>query len=355
MKKQPTIEDVANATSLSISTISLVLNDKPHVSERTRRKVLQVISDLGYHPHRGARGLASKLSGNIGFIVSNDHFTQVEPFYTKIFLGTEFEARDHDYYVLLTTVGKSFNKKSSSIPRFLLERNVDGIIVAGKVQDSLLDYIDSLSLPMVLVDYSSTKKRYTSILIDNKAGVHAAVSHLVTQGHRQIALIGGDLSHPSIAERCLGYTEALAENGIAYETAFVVTDEKDTRVHNGYDATERLFAHRVKPTAILAVNDAMAIGCIRYLKSIGKLIPSDVAVVGFDDIEMSVHMEPRLTTVKVLKEEMGKQAVRRLVDMIKMKDEAITTVQVPVELMVRESSGGVSEPVDSAIAEIGRA
>src|SRR6266853_5979437 len=98
MHRRPTIREVAAKASLSISTISLFLNDRSKVSEDTRRKIQHVIDEMGYTPRRTARGLASKLSGNIGFIVSEDHFTQVEPFYTRIFLGTEFEARDHEYY-----------------------------------------------------------------------------------------------------------------------------------------------------------------------------------------------------------------------------------------------------------------
>ncbi len=94
MKQRPTIEDVARETSLSISTVSLVLNDKPNVSEETCRKVKKAIREMRFHPHRSARVLASKFTGNIGFILTEDHFQQSEPFYTKIFLGTEFAARE---------------------------------------------------------------------------------------------------------------------------------------------------------------------------------------------------------------------------------------------------------------------
>jgi len=339
VKRRPTIKDVAKATSFSISTVSLVLNNQPHVSDQTRRKVLQVIAELGYHPNRGARGLASRLTGNIGFIISDDHFTQVEPFYTRIFLGTEFESRDHDYYVLLTTVGKRFNKKNPSVPRYLLERNVDGVIIAGKISEALVEHIDRLALPMVLVDYALKHRRISSVLIDNRSGVRAAILHLIQGGHREIAFIGGDLQHPSIAERCEAYREILEEHNLTYKPSLVVTDETDTRVHNGYNAAERLLKQGGKPTAIFAANDAMAIGCMQYLKAVGKRIPDDVAVVGFDDIEISSHVEPRLTTVRVPKEEMGKLAVRLLVDIIKSKVETITTVHIPVELVVRESSG----------------
>jgi len=107
MSKRPTIKDVAEKAGLAPSTISLVLNESGYVSPETRKRVLHLVKELGYHPSRAAKGLASKRSGNIGFILSDDHFSQVEPFYTKIFLGTEYEARYHNYYILLTTVDKT--------------------------------------------------------------------------------------------------------------------------------------------------------------------------------------------------------------------------------------------------------
>ncbi|MCK5572253.1 MAG: LacI family DNA-binding transcriptional regulator, partial [Bacteroidetes bacterium] len=132
VKKRPTIKDVAREAGLSPSTVSLVVNKTGYVSEKTRAKVVRVVEELGYHATRTARGLASSTSGNIGFIASEDHFAQAEQFYTRVFLGTEFEARLHDYYILLTVVGRRF-KKGDSMPRFLLERNVDGVIIAGSV------------------------------------------------------------------------------------------------------------------------------------------------------------------------------------------------------------------------------
>jgi LacI family transcriptional regulator len=120
MRRKPTIRDVAKKAGLSLSTVSLVLNKKGYVSEPTKQKVLGIIKELDYHPQPSARGLASNLSGNIGFILTDEHFSQSEPFYTRIFLGSELEARKHNYYILLTTVGKTI-KQSEGIPRFLFD------------------------------------------------------------------------------------------------------------------------------------------------------------------------------------------------------------------------------------------
>ena len=348
LKKRATINDVARQAGLSLSTVSLVINNSGYASEKTRKKVLKIAEELSYHPSRAAKGLASKKSGNIGFIVSDDHFSRLEPFYTRIFLGTEFEARLHNYYILLTTVGNQF-KEPDSVPRFLLERNVEGVIIAGKCPAKLVDYIDGLDIPIVLVDYTYPRKRFSSVMIDNRNGAHAAVEHLIETGHKEIGFIGGDITHPSIAERFLGYKETLVEHGIAPDNSLQITDEEDTTMRNGANAMRRMFDGEKKPTAIFAANDAMALGCIQFARQRSINIPDDLSLIGFDDIEASGHMEPPLTTVKVFKEEMGALAVQRLVDVFKTKSLSIVNTFVPVELIVRSStrrtiSGGSVEP-----------
>jgi LacI family transcriptional regulator len=337
VKHRPTIRDVARKAGLSLSTVSLVINDRGNVSPETRAAVQKVVRELSYHPTRSARGLASKTSGNIGFILSEEHFSQAEPFYTRIFLGTEFEARDHNFYILLTTVGDQFDP-DEYVPRFLLERNVDGIIIAGKVNEKLISYIESLGLPIVLVDYEMKRAHHSSVLIDNWRGGTLAVEHLLALGHKKIAFLGGDIRHPSLTDRYEAYRNTLHQAGVFLEESYEITDEEETSVAGGTSAAERLFASGAKPTAIFAANDAMAIGCMRYLKSRRINIPQDVAVVGFDDIDMSSHFEPHLTTVRVFKEEMGKIAVQRVVDSISSKTKTVVTTHVPVELIVREST-----------------
>lgn len=332
----PTIKDVAKKAGVSLSTVSLVINNKSNISPETRQKVEQAILELDYHPRRNARGLAAKRTFNIGFILTDDHFSQAEPFYTKVFLGTEFEARQHHYYILLTTVPRGF-REGSTVPRFLLERNVDGVIMAGRVPQGLINYVKKLKLPIVFVDYLPNDSRCSAVLIDNEGGAHAAVAHLIDQGHRQIAFLGGDMAHPSMAERLIGYKRALQERGLAAPEALTVVDQNDSGFQNGYAGASDLFARGVKPTAIFACNDAMAIGCLKYLQERGWAVPDDVSLIGFDDIEQDVLIEPRLTTIRVFKEELGAMALRRLVEMIDEKRTIVGQALVPVELVVRDS------------------
>jgi LacI family transcriptional regulator len=335
--KRPTIKDVARESGFSLSTVSLAINERGYVSTETRGKILKVVQDLSYHPTRSARGLASKTSGNIGFILTEDHFSAAEPFYTKIFLGTEFEARSHHYYILLTTVPDQF--VPGAAPRFLLERNVDGIIIAGKVSTKLIEQIEGFGIPVVLVDYEVKRKRFSSVLIDNRGGVRAGVQHLLDLGHRAIAFVGGDIEHPSIAERYQGYREMLDEHGLPLVRELVSIDGVEPRVSAGAAAMEKILGSGVRPTAVMAANDAMAIGCMQCLKQSGIRVPDQMAVIGFDDIDTCAVTEPRLTTIRVFKEEMGKLAVQRIVEMISSKSQTVVTTHVPVELVIRDSTG----------------
>ncbi|MFQ5825200.1 MAG: LacI family DNA-binding transcriptional regulator [bacterium] len=333
-----TIKDVAKKAGVSLSTVSLVINNKNNISPTTKKKVEEAISELNFHPRRYARGLASKKTFNLGFILTDDHFSLAEPFYTKIFLGTEFEARKYNYYILLTTVKKSF-KVQESIPRFLLEKNVDGVILAGKVPTKLIDYIQERKLPVVLVDYDLRTNRVSTVFINNFQGAQLAVTHLIKSGHRKIAFIGGEINHPSIRERLRGYKETLQEHKLPTVDKLISHSEPYTGVNDGYEATRKLLDAGISFTAIFASNDTMAIGAMRCLRERNLKVPQDVSIIGFDDIEVCLQVEPRLSTVRVFKEELGAIAVRRIVEKIENKKLMVNQIIVPVELVLRESSG----------------
>ncbi len=332
-----TIKDVAKKAGVSVSTVSLVLNGKSNVSPETRTKVQDVITALEFYPRRNARGFAARKTFNIGFILTEDHFSRAEPFYTKIFLGTEFEARRHSFYVLLTTVPKNF-RSGTHLPRFLLEKNVDGVIMAGWVPQMLVEHVQGMSIPAVFVDFCPGRGRHTCVFMDNESGASQAIDHLVSLRHQRIAFLGGDMGHPSMIERLNGYKLGLAENGLQYDSSLVVVDSDGSSVDDGYGAAHRLLAMSPRPTAVFACNDAMAIGCMRYLTEQGVDVPGELSIVGFDDIEQVLMVEPTLTTIQVFKEELGAIALRRIVEMIQEKSQVTGTVLLPVELVVRNST-----------------
>ncbi|NOZ60867.1 MAG: LacI family transcriptional regulator [Calditrichaeota bacterium] len=331
-----TIKDVAKKAGVSVSTVSLVINNKPGVNETTRQRILKAIKELNYHPHYFARGLASKRKGNIGFILTNYHFSRAEPFYTKIFLGSELEARNHNYYILLTTVESKFSRKD--VPRFLSEKNVDGVILAGKIPTGLIEYLSHFDLPVIFIDYVPPRGKYLAVLMDNVDGAIQAITHLIKKGHQKIAFVGGDIGHPSIHSRLKGYKLALEKHGIRISEDLIVATAPDTTSQYGYQSTCDLLDKKIPFTAIFATNDAMAFGCMKCLREKHIRVPDQVALIGFDDVEIASQMDPKLTTIRVNKEDIGSIAVKTMVDIINSNRKLQGRFLVPVELVVRNST-----------------
>ncbi len=335
----PTIKDVAKLAGVSIATVSLVIHNHKRIPQETKDKVSNAIKELNYHPSRSARGLVSQKTGNIGFVLTNDHFLRTEPFYTRIFLGTEFEAREKEYYLLLTTIESKFNQ-SKPLPRFILERNVDGLIIAGKVPGKFVSKLKTVEIPIVFIDYLPKAKAYPSVMIDNINGGIQATNHLIDLGHKNIGFIGGDINHPSIKDRLKGYKQALLDAKLKVDEKSIISDEDYPARENGFNAAKKLLEQNKKITAIFACNDAMAIGVIQYLKSQKLKVPEDISVIGFDDVEADLALDPPLSTIRVLKTEMGSEAMKMMARILKAENSNghSECSLVPVELIVRKST-----------------
>ncbi|RMH68108.1 MAG: LacI family transcriptional regulator [Bacteroidetes bacterium] len=341
-EKRVTISDVAAEAQVSISTVSLVINGKTNVREETRKRVLQAARELGYVPRKAAQQLAAQKTGHVGFILREDHFTRSEPFYTRIFLGTEFEARHQQLYVLLATVPREY-EPGTHTPRFLRERNVDGVLVAGKVPAGLLDELAALKLPVVLIDYE--QGAIPAVVVDNQGGARAAVRHLIDRGHRRIAFVGADLQHPSLKARLEGYRLALAEAGLPYDPVLILAEESEPRRDTGRRLAARLAAFDPPVTAAFCVNDAVAFGVIEAVQAAGRSVPDELAVVGFDDVDSASAASPPLTTVRVYKEQLGELALRYLSDLIEAADASATrydrgshVTRLATDLVIRSSA-----------------
>lgn len=333
-----TIKDVARKAGVSTATVSLVLHNNNRISQPTRRRVLKAVQDLNYSPSHIARGLVMRQTYNIGFVLTDNHFLRTEPFYTHIFLGTEFAARDHNYYVLLNTISESF-RTCDLLPRFILERNVDGIILAGKMPHSFVACLKSYQIPLVFVDYYPPDGDYSSVLIDNVDGGLKATEMCIRRGHRKIGFLGGDLKHPSIMDRLQGYKLALEKNGIPYDSSRVITSESNTDRAGGYHAMQELNRNGETVTAVFACNDAMAIGAMNFLKEAGFKIPGDISVIGFDDVTADLFTVPQLASIRVPKEDLGIEAMHLMMEVLKKRLIKPKKILVPVELIERQSVG----------------
>ena len=335
-----TIKDVAKKAGVSISTVSLVINKKGYVAPETRAKILKAIENLNYKPLHSARKLATQRTGNFGYIVWDAHFSEVEIFYSQIFLGMEYAARDSDHYILLTTVKENFDPKED-LPRFLKYNDVDGVVLAGRVPHKLIEYLEHQGMPFVLVDYGIPGKIYNSILIDNYNGAFQAVDHLIKSGKRNIGFVGGSYYHPSIKERYRGYKDALESNGIGnnnYFENYCYIQEEETSPEIGQTGVRKLLQTNDSLDGVFCCNDSTAIGVMNELKNEKLKIPDQTAVIGFDDITSAAFCSPSLSSVRVPKLNIGKEAYKLLTEIIEHPKAPPQTRMISVNYIKRQSS-----------------
>jgi LacI family transcriptional regulator len=274
-------------------------------------------------------------------VVRDDHFRRTEPFYTGVYLGTEFEANNNNLYVLLSTVSNAY-KAGEDTPRFLRERNVDGILVAGRVPDAFIEEASDAGLPLVLIDFEY--KSLPAAMIDNIGGARTAVQHLIEKGHRRIAFLGADMSHPSLSSRREGFQLACAEAGVSPDDLqFAVTDNGSADYDSGLVLAQKLLDARDRPTAVFCVNDSTARSVLDHAIRLRLEVPGDLAIVGFDDVPQARHTLPGLTTVRVQTEQLGEVAMRYLVDLVHDSREprferGAHRIIVPTKLMIRDTT-----------------
>ena len=260
----------------------------------------------------------------------------LSPYYVGIFSTMQKEA-------LRMGCTLSFNfvtsvKDERDIARWAMENNVDGIIVIGGLDRTTVLSLYDKKFPLVLVDNEISKPAIDSVIPDNRNGGYLAVKHLTDLGHKRIAMIRAPLQdQPASIGRLEGYKAALQEAGIKYDDSLVI--EAYYMVEEGYKAMEKILKKSPLPTAVFAINDEAAMGAMKAIRDkSGLLIPRDISIVGFDNIEWAALSTPPLTTVNVPKEEMGSIALKKLIDRIEGRINIATKEVIPVDLVVRGSS-----------------
>ncbi|NPV53978.1 MAG: LacI family DNA-binding transcriptional regulator [Firmicutes bacterium] len=308
-----TIYDIADRAGVGVGTVSRVLNNNPHVKPETRDRVIKAMEELGYYPAAMARGLARQRSDIIGVIVP--FFTR--PFFVEVLRGIQDAALEHGKDILLYSVLQR-GQKNIYFERIPRERKVDGaVIVTLRIHDEYVENFTRRAMPLVLVDTENAAA--DSLVVDNVHGAQTAVRHLLGLGHRRIGFVNGLLRYRASQERLKGYQEGLHSAAITYDPVLVVEAEYDRESGRAAMAKlwERLWERRWRqraagpPTAIFAASDVQAIGVIEFLQSKGVRVPQDMAVVGYDDIELSRYLG--ITTVHQPMYEMGRRAMDILV------------------------------------------
>ena len=310
--KGATIRDVARRARVSHQTVSRVINGQENVTAATRERVLDAIRELEYVPSAVARSLSSNRTHTLGMVTTDvsDHF------FSEAVAGAEAEARKRGYFLIIGSIEEGSEDDERTYLRLMLERRVEGLIVAVPrlriADDDIL--ADAVArIPTVLVASDIELAGADHVDIDNRRGGHEATGYLVAQRHRVIATITGPLDWPSARARLDGYRDALREAGIAADRA-LVEPCVDWGLESGRRAADRLLSSAPTLTAIFAQSDLLALGAIAALRARGLRVPQDVSVVGFDDIPVSSVFDPPLTTVRQPMREVGELAARLIGD-----------------------------------------
>ena len=333
--KRVTIQDVAAAAGVSYQTVSRVINDRPDVAEETRRRVWQVIEELGYQPSAIARSLVSKRTHTLGLITAD--FSDY--FFSQVIVGAEVEARKQGYFFMLCSTERNPADEPEYL-RLLTERQVDGILFARPSTEEDSRHIVSLiqqGVPLVTTAYWLPGEKLTVVDVDNVDGGLQATECLIELGHREIGMITGPAGWKSVNERTGGYKLALEKAGISFDVSLI--EHGDWSYQSGYVAMGRLLAKAPQITALFAQNDQIAIGAMRGLREAGRRIPDDVALVGYDDIPAAAYCHPPLTTIRQPMQQVGEVATQLLIEYINDSTAEREEVLLKTELIRRGTCG----------------
>jgi LacI family transcriptional regulator len=341
-----TVQDVARRAGVSPMTVSRVVNASPRVSPETRRRVERAIAELGYVPNRLARGLIRRRSGALGLIVPD----VANPFFTQVVHGAEDVAWRADYRVILCNTQGDLERERRYLEDMLAFR-VDGLLIApaGDRSRAHLRLLVRNDVPFVLVDRSLPAVDSDLVQGDSVAGARRLVEHLIGLGHRQIAMVTETLEVSTSRDRLEGYRQALDAARIPARPELVAVEDTATDLRSGSEATARLLDLSDPPTAIVAVNNVVAVGVVEAARARGLEVPRDVALVCFDDFHHASRLHPFLTVMAQPAQTFGTLAMQLLLDRITGRvGERARTVVLPAEFIVRESCGAGLQAVAAA-------
>lgn len=346
---RPTLKDVAKAAGVSPQAVSLVINKKRGVSQTTRQHIETVIRNLGYTPHAGAQAMRSASTRTLAFIYSGTTSGRlsVSGYLEEILNGVLASANEKGYHLLLYSLqlGQSDQQLAE------LRSRCDGVIAVGShLSDAQLQTLAAIRLPFVEVQ---RKNAYAySVCVDDEGGIGAAVSYLARRGHRRIGYLGRVLTKYTSQARYQGYLAGLEKNALAFDESIVRhADHGETHlgvamnnpleqheVTQGLELSLDLLSERAPPTAIICFDDLLAVGVLRAAKLRGVQVPSDLAVIGFNNFSMAAATTPPLTTLDFPAYRLGTTAAELLMQHLAGEPAETKEVTIPVTLCTRETA-----------------
>ena len=339
MNKKPdlkvTIIQVAAEAGVSVGTAARVINNDAHVAPETRSRVSDVMARLGFVPNRQARSLAGGKTNTIGVLVPD----LATAYIGEIMHGIDAELALSQLDLMLFTTHRTAAKEANYVAN-MVRGMVDGLLVV--LPRNPADYTGTLTrrnFPFVLIDHQGNGEPCPAVGATNWQGAYNATEYLIKLGHTRIGFITGSMDLGAATDRLDGYKSALRirhipeDSRLVYEGTFFQPD--------GYAGACALLNLENPPTAIFASNDAMAMGAMDAVRSRGLRIPEDVSIIGFDDVPQAALVRPALTSVRQPLEQMGRIATQMLLDRLKDPEQESTRIELPTELIIRESTGPI--------------
>jgi len=339
MGKKVTIKDIARIANVSHTTVARALNNKSRIRNETKEKILSIAKELNYQPNFIARSLVMKRTKTLGLVIT----TIANPFYTELALGIETTARGLGYNIILCFTHSDLSIEKQYID-MLRSKGVDGIIfTSAHMEDPNIIELAEDEFPIILVNrrtyHPIVREKVDYVGVDNILGGFLAVEHLIKLGHNRIGVIGGSSESSVGFERLEGGKRAFKTYSLEERPDYFL--EGDFLKGSGYQGGMRFLEMAEPPTAIFAANDYMALGAFEAIVGKGLRVPGEMALIGFNDIEVTLMRGIELTTIGQKKYEMGAVAVKTLVGKIEGGELSPSTKEIILEpeLIIRKTCG----------------
>ncbi|GGH18495.1 LacI family DNA-binding transcriptional regulator [Paenibacillus segetis] len=334
------IRDIAKSAGVSVTTVSKVINNKPYVSPKTRARVEQIIRDEQFIPNHTARGLVKGKSKTIGMFLTTG---LTHPFFSKVLVGLE-NALKNTGFDLLYLVQIDWNPEYSLV-QHCMSRNVEGVLIFGFQKNDLnFEEIIQSDIPTIFIDLDFIGPHAGYVTSENIESIKTAVQYLYKLHHHKIAFVNGHLDSYVGKQRFEGYRRAIQELGLLYFPEYISFG--DFTKESGYTAMTAFLQLKDRPTAVVCSSDMIALGVMEAAVEAGLSIPQDLSVIGFDDIEISQHTQPALTTIQQDFLTLGDQSILLLNDMINMPNSPPPALIVPTKFIIRNSCAICSQVVN---------
>ncbi|MCC7354566.1 MAG: LacI family DNA-binding transcriptional regulator [Anaerolineae bacterium] len=328
---RPSIGDVAERASVSKTTVSHVINNTRFVSEETKQRVMEAISELGYRPSIAARSLTTNRTGTIGILISD----AANQFFGDLLRGVEDVLGPGSYSLIVCNTDEILEREAHYLD-LLLRQRVEGIIAAAASQRwAVLTQAEAQHTPIVFVDRSFEGMEGPFIHVDNEGGAYLGTRHLIECGHRRLGIVAGFQRLSTMRERSAGFRRALQENNLSLPEEWIVTCPLG--IEAGREATRQILSLPEHPTALFLNNNLLSLGALLAIRDLGLRCPQDISLVGFDDHPWAAVSDPPLTVVRQPNRRLGQVAAEILLNVMNGKGSANALAPLPCELIIRKS------------------